>query len=149
MRPVPSPTILAVAVLGTLAVAAAAPAPADLTAAADRLEQALIATCCFHHTVAEHRSPESDAVRVDIRRRLAGGESEAAILAAYEQRYGERILAAPRLAGFGLLAWVTPWVVLAGAAGLVWRWLRRHRRERPAVAGQSGAVAAELARLDA
>jgi cytochrome c-type biogenesis protein CcmH len=151
------PLLLALAPFCHAGVAAAAPA-ADRVAAAARLEQALIAPCCFHQTVAEHRSPESDAVREDVRRRLEAGESEASILAFYEQRYGERILAAPHLSGFGLLAWLTPGVVLLGAAGLVWRWLRHHRRrEQPRAGGvpiapADGAVdarlAAELARLD-
>jgi cytochrome c-type biogenesis protein CcmH len=158
MRRVVSMTVLAAAVLCRIGSAAAAPATIDPAAAADRLEQALIAPCCFHQTVAEHRSSESDAVRVDIRRRLAAGESEAAILAAYEQRYGERILAAPHLAGFGLLAWLTPGVALAAAGGLVWRWLRRHRRQErpvgarpptPAGGDLDARLAAELARFDA
>lgn len=150
MRSVVPMPLLAVALFARLAAAA------DLDAAGHRLEQALIAPCCFHHTVAEHRSPESDAMRVEIRRRLAAGETEAALLAAYEQRYGERILAAPHLAGFGLLAWGTPWVALAAAAGLLWRWLCRHRPARPAAAAPAGPtaeldarLAAEFARLDA
>ena len=129
----------------------------DLAAAADRLEHALIAPCCFHQTVADHRSEASDAVRADIRRRLAAGEGEAAILADYERRYGERILAAPHASGFGLLAWFTPGVALLLAALLIGRWLRRHQRGGAAASAEPEAavddalrarLAAELARFD-
>ncbi len=156
-----------VGLLGSIAcllVACAAPAAAlsgpELDAAAGRLEHAVIAPCCFQQTVADHRSPQSDALRNDIRRRLRAGDSEAAILAAYEREYGERILAAPHTAGFGLLAWLTP-VVALGLAGLaVWRWLRRHEARPRAAAGPQPASSppvdpalaarldAELARLD-
>lgn len=147
-------------VLALLAGAGDGPAAAlaDLVAAQSRLEQSLMAPCCFHDTVAAHRSPASDAVREDIRQRLRSGESEAAILAAYEKQYGERILAAPHLAGFGLLAWLTPGAVLLVAGALVWRWLRRHqhRELQPDAAAlpappddeRQARLLAELARFD-
>lgn len=141
--------------IGLLLAGVGAAADDDLAAAAARLEQALIAPCCFHHTVAEHRSPESDAVRADLRRRLAAGEGEAAILADYERRYGERILAAPHASGFGLLAWITPGVALLAATILVAGWLRRHRRRDPVARppvpvddALAARLAAELARFD-
>ena len=144
------------ALVALLLFRAGAVAADDLAAAADRLEHALIAPCCFHQTVADHRSEASDAVRADIRRRLAAGEGEAAILADYERRYGERILAAPRPSGFGLLAWLTPGAGLLAAALLVWRWLRRHRRRdgvdapppAPVADALAARLAAELARFD-
>jgi cytochrome c-type biogenesis protein CcmH len=149
MRRMPPSTAVAAVALGLLVAAATAPPP-DLAAVAARLERALIAPCCFHHTVAEHRSPESDALRADLHRRLAAGESEAEILAAYERRYGERILAAPRVAGFGLLAWGTPFVALAASGAFVWRWLRRHRPPPAPAAGGAPAPSGELeARLAA
>jgi cytochrome c-type biogenesis protein CcmH len=51
----------------------------------------------------------------------------------YVDIYGEEILTAPEKKGFSLTAWVTPFVVLAGAGSGVFfvirRWVRRNRND--------------------
>ena len=64
-----------------------------------------------------------------IAEQLEQGASREAILASFVTRYGEKVLSAPTAAGFNLVAWITPFlVVLIGAVsiGLIARrWTKR------------------------
>lgn len=118
--------------------------------AARRVESQLIAPCCFSQTVDNHSSPLADEIKRDVIRRLRAGESEAAILAAYRGRYGDRILAAPPASGFNVLAYVMPPLFFAaGVATAAW-WLRRRLRQpRAHMPGPAAAVDPRLqARFD-
>ncbi len=57
-----------------------------------------------------------EPMKKEISERLARGESKEQILAAFTQRYGEKVLSAPTFRGFNWLAWVTPFaaVLIAG-----------------------------------
>lgn len=121
--------VAAVVLAGVAGRGAAVPeADAALEARARALEDQLIAPCCFAQTVRNHSSPVVEEIRQDLRRRLRAGESEATILEAYRQRYGERILATPLARGFNVLAWVAPpaFVLLAIAGGVLWLRRRAH-----------------------
>lgn len=84
---------------------------------------------CESQSVADSSTPTARAVRADIRRRVAAGESDERIRQAFIDRYGEAILLKPEGSGLGLLVWGLPVVVLVlGAAGLLVA-LRRWRRE--------------------
>jgi cytochrome c-type biogenesis protein CcmH len=50
-----------------------------------------------------------------VRERLTAGDSDAAVLAFVEARYGEFVLLRPRLAPHTLLLWLTPLLLLGGA----------------------------------
>ncbi|MCS6924548.1 MAG: cytochrome c-type biogenesis protein CcmH [Candidatus Binatia bacterium] len=94
--------------------------PAELEAAAKRIEARLVAPCCFAQTVANHYSDVAQHIRTEIRRRLAEGGSETQILADYVRVYGERILAEPLTQGFNLMAyWVPPLAFVAGLGGVL------------------------------
>ncbi len=111
--------------------AALAQAPLRLSpeqlATVQRLENTLIAPCCFTNTVAEHRSPLSDKVREEVRALVASGATETEILDAFVAKYGERILAAPTPHGFNLLAYLLPLIALSAGALVIVFTLRRHR----------------------
>jgi cytochrome c-type biogenesis protein CcmH len=84
---------------------------------------------CQGLSVADSNAPTSKAIRADIKRRIAAGESDARIRQVYVDDYGEDILLSPQSSGIGLIVWVLPVLVLAlGAAGL-WFGLARARRE--------------------
>ena len=69
------------------------------------------------------------AIRADIKRRIAQGQSDADIRQAYVDRYGEEILLQPQSSGISLLVWILPVVVLVvGALGIGFV-LARNRRE--------------------
>lgn len=71
--------------------------------------------------------------RSEIRTMLEQGRSEGEILAYFENRYGQRVLATPQRQGFSLILWVLPPLgVLIGIVALVVA-LRRMAPSRKAV----------------
>lgn len=84
---------------------------------------------CQGLSVADSNAPTSKAIRADIKRRIADGQSDEEIRQVYVDDYGEDILLSPQSSGIGLIVWVLPVLVLAlGAAG-IWFALARARRE--------------------
>jgi cytochrome c-type biogenesis protein CcmH len=120
------------AFLLTCAFVAALPAAPPLTAeqesTARRIEEQLMAPCCFGSTVATHHSPAADEIREHVRSRVAEGATEQQVLDEYLDRFGERILAQPVARGFNLLAYWMPVVGLLCGTGIVTLWLLRRRR---------------------
>jgi cytochrome c-type biogenesis protein CcmH len=84
--------------------------------------------------LADCSSSAAVTLRSEIWAALAAGIPEAEVRAEVERRFGERILAAPPWRGFGLVAWLAPYVGLVLAAGVVvvW-WWRQMRASAPAV----------------
>lgn len=86
---------------------------------------------CEALSVAESSTPTARAIRRDLQRRVAAGESDETIREAYVERYGESILLEPEGNGLGVVVWGLPIAVLiAGASGLVLasrRWRRAPR----------------------
>jgi cytochrome c-type biogenesis protein CcmH/NrfF len=99
----------------------------DLQTEALRIEGLLMAPCCWGGTVAEHSSPEALEIKEGVRSMLAEGKTEAQILSLYEAKYGERILARPKGAGFGILVWILPGLILTVGGIFTWVFLRRSR----------------------
>jgi cytochrome c-type biogenesis protein CcmH len=96
----------------------------------EAVEAGLMCYCgCSDLTVRVCTCGTAAAIRSEIADRLAKGESEAEVLAAFVARHGEKILSAPTREGFNLLAWIMPFaVLLVTAAALVVvirRWERR------------------------
>jgi len=79
-----------------------------------------------------------EPMKKEIAGRLAAGEDKETILAAFRQRYGEKVLSSPTFQGFNWLAWITPFAaVLAGTLGVslvIRRWTRTGSPGGPAVA---------------
>ena len=106
--------------------------PDDSPAAhAARLEHQLACPVCEGQSVADSNSSQSRAMRQDIPRRIAAGQSDADIRAFYVARYGEKVLETPSNSGLGILAWGIPAlaVILGGASIVVAvrRWSRAPR----------------------
>ena len=98
-------------------------------ARAQDLETQLKCPECQGLSVADSQAPTSRAIRSDIKRRIAAGQSDEQIRQAYIDKYGDSILLAPEDSGVSLLVWILPVVVLAlGATGIVFA-LRRNRDE--------------------
>jgi len=64
-------------------------------------------------------------VREDIAESLADGESTPTIIARYVEEYGEKVLSAPTMRGFNLLAWWGPYIALALGCGALFLAFRR------------------------
>lgn len=128
---------------------AAAPA-ADLDREARAIDELLVAPCCYSQQVSVHQSAAAEAVRRDVRARLAAGQRRDEIVAVYVAQYGKRILAEPPATGFDLTLYVLPVVLffatLAAVAGLV------RRMSRPVVVAggdDTGSLSSdERSRLD-
>jgi cytochrome c-type biogenesis protein CcmH len=92
------------------------------------LEQSIKCPVCRGQSVAESDSEASKAIRTEVERRIAAGESDGEIRAYFAQTLGDDILLRPPASGWGGLVWVLPiaGLVLAGAGiGLAfWRWRR-------------------------
>jgi len=89
-------------------------------ARAARLEQQLACPVCEGQSVADSNSPQSRAIRADIPRRIAAGQSDAEIRQYYVSRYTERILETPSNSGLGIIAWGLPALaVIVGALSIV------------------------------
>lgn len=97
----------------------------DLERKAQSIDKKLIAPCCWAKTIDQEQSREAIEMRDEVRVKLAQGQSEKEILNAFEQRFGERILAEPKAAGFNLTVWFFPLVVLGFGGFLLLRLLKR------------------------
>jgi cytochrome c-type biogenesis protein CcmH len=118
------------------------------SARAHSLETELKCPECQGLSVAESQAPTSRAIRADIKRRIARGQSDAQIRQAYIDDYGESILLSPQASGISLLVWILPVLVLAlGATGIVFA-LRRNRDEPHLHATDADERLVERARVD-
>jgi cytochrome c-type biogenesis protein CcmH len=82
------------------------------TARAERLEHQFACPVCEGQSVFDSNSPQSAAMRADIPRRIAAGQSDAEIRAAYVALYSEKVLETPSNSGLGIVAWGLPAVAL-------------------------------------
>jgi len=98
---------------------------------------------CEGLSVADSSTSSARAIRADLRRRLAAGETDEEVRGAYIDRYGESILLKPEGSGLGVLVWGLPVVVLVVGAGGLALALARWRREP-----QLHATAADEALVD-
>ena len=100
-------------------------------ARARRLEHQLACPVCEGESIADSNAPQSRAIRDDIPRRIAAGQSDAEIRAYYVSRYTERILETPSNSGLGIVAWGLPALaIILGSASIVIavrRWSRTPR----------------------
>lgn len=121
------PRLAAVLLAAGFAVAmvlAARTGPGSTTQRANHLDSQLRCPVCQGLSVADSHSSTSLAIAADVRRRVAAGQSDDEIRAAYVARYGQWILLDP--AGrAGAVAWALPIAGIAGAVTLVGVALRR------------------------
>jgi cytochrome c-type biogenesis protein CcmH len=83
---------------------------------------------CEGLSVADSSTSSGRAIRADLRRRIAAGQSDARIRQVYVDRYGESILLKPERSGLGVLVWGLPVVALVlGAGGLALAFARWRR----------------------
>lgn len=93
----------------------------------ERLENALLAPCCYQEVVATHASEAAKQMRAELAELVAAGWSDREILDHYKRRYGARVLAEPEGAQWWVMN-VVPMVMLAGGAALVVLLVRKWRR---------------------
>lgn len=102
---------------------------------------------CEGLSVADSSTSGARAIRSDVRRRLASGETEAQVRRAYVARYGESILLNPQGDGLGVLVWGLPVAVfVAAAGGLVFAFARGRRTPHLHATDADEALVAETRR---
>ncbi len=133
-----------------LALASPPEMPEQHKARALRIEEALLAPCCYKEPVSRHQSEIAVKMRLEIARWVAMGRTDQEILDAYARQYGAKVLADPRTQPTMWMRWV-PWLALIlGAAScvlLLRRWRTRGGAGRPTRSDQLDSVHA-LPELD-
>lgn len=124
--------------IAALAVALGLPfeAPAASTLGQREIEEALTCQCGCGLTVAACNHLECSfavPVRKSIAESLARGETAEQILERYKNEYGEKVLSSPVPEGFNILAWITPYLSIAAAGGLMVLFFRRRAHRAAAV----------------
>ena len=87
-----------------------------LEARARQISQELRCLVCQNQSIDDSNAELARDLRVLVRERLAAGDSDAAVLAFVEARYGEFVLLRPPFKPHTLLLWLTPVLLLAGTA---------------------------------
>jgi cytochrome c-type biogenesis protein CcmH/NrfF len=116
--------LLAAAAVLALLVALVAPPRAASAGPASRQEiaEALTCQCGCGLTVANCNHPNcsfSVPTRERIDAMLAQGMGRAEIIPYFRKQYGEKILSAPTMQGFNLLAWTMPFIALLAGGGII------------------------------
>jgi cytochrome c-type biogenesis protein CcmH/NrfF len=110
---------------GTFVFQAPADTPDERRRRVERIENAVLAPCCYKEPVSRHQSEIAVKMRVEIANWVAAGKSDREILDTYAGLYGAKVLIDPRTAPRWWVQWV-PWgALLIGCAGgiwLLWRW---------------------------
>jgi cytochrome c-type biogenesis protein CcmH len=117
-----------------------------LEARARSISQELRCLVCQNQSIDDSNAALAKDLRLIVRERLRAGDSDGAVLAFVEARYGEFVLLRPKLNAHTLLLWLAPLLLLAAtAAGVI-----RRTRANWATAAQAAAPplsAAEQQRL--
>ena len=104
------------ALIGLLSVsqtALAAPSDAELDKRAYQLYQQVLSPFCAGRSLNDCPSSKAHDLKLQMRQRLAAGDSEEVILADFLKEFGEKYRAVPEYSGFGLFAWWMPIAFLA------------------------------------
>lgn len=114
-----------------------------------RLEQRLMAPCCYSQTIADHMSEIAYQMRDEVTARVIAGQSDEEIISYYRRQYGDKILVVPDGAS-GVVAFAIPPIALLGALLLLTLLLKRwHRRGViPLEARASGSRASSAATIE-
>jgi cytochrome c-type biogenesis protein CcmH len=107
-----------------------AASPAGASERARKIEEMLVAPCCWSEAVAHHRSEVAAEIRAEIERMVAEGKSDREILDHFIARYGKRILIEPE-GRTRAVATAMPYVFLALGSVVTVAVIRRMLR-RPA-----------------
>lgn len=97
----------------------------DLVAREAALAEQLRCVVCQNQTVAESQAPIAKDMRKQIAQQLAQGQSDAQVVAFFEQRYGSFVRYAPPWKSSTWLLWCLPFVAVLGGFALMWRTLHR------------------------
>lgn len=118
-----------------------------LEARARAITQELRCVVCQNQSIDDSDAPLAKDMRVLVRDRVKGGESDDQVRAFLVQRYGNFVLLKPPLQLDTLVLWFSPFLFLAVGFALVWSYFRAMAHRAAQVAPLNAAEEEELKRL--
>src|SRR5262245_18049692 len=116
-----------------------------LEARARTISQELRCLVCQNQSIDDSNAALAKDLRLIVRERLSAGDSDGAVLAFVEARYGEFVLLRPKLNAHTLLLWLAPLLLLLTTGVAV---MRRTRRGSSCADALAPLSPAEQKRLD-
>lgn len=124
--------------IATLLIAGALTPTPDQARTIVKLEDKLMAPCCYSQTIRVHMSMEAEQMREEVTDMVLAGKSEQDIIKYYKAKYGETILVVPD-GKTGQIAYGVPIIVALSAFGLLTFGIGRALGRRPLRASTSQA----------
>jgi cytochrome c-type biogenesis protein CcmH len=118
-------------------------------ARARELSRELRCMVCQNQSIDDSEAPLARDLRLLVRERIAGGDSDAQVIDFLVARYGEFVLLKPRLERQTLLLWAVPPLVLIVGGLALWMQARRRGTQAGAQPPLTAEEKARLARLTA
>jgi len=127
--------ILGLALAGVFVCSAAAETGAEQKVRVQRIENAVLAPCCYAEPVSRHQSEVAVKMRIEIAKWVAEGRTDQEILDTYVMQYGSKVLVDPRT----IPGWWTPWIpwLIAILGVVLGFWILNRWRNKPLPAGLS------------
>jgi cytochrome c-type biogenesis protein CcmH len=124
-------SLLLIAVLLHFSIAAAQNQPIDpaMEKQAEIIFGNTLSPFCPGRLLRDCPSGEATLLKDKIRQRIVAGESPEEIQESIYAEYGDEVRAAPPSTGFGIFAWVTPFLFLLVGFAFTIVWLRSKRSE--------------------
>lgn len=89
------------------------------------LSRELRCMVCQNQSIDDSDAPLARDLRLLVRERIAGGDSDKQVIDFLVARYGEFVLLKPRFSPHTLLLWLLPPLALAGGGLALWHYSRR------------------------
>lgn len=99
----------------------------SLEARAVALGRTLRCVVCANQSIEDSEVEMAQTLRRFVRQRLGAGDTEDNIRSELIRSYGQFVSYEPATTGFGWLLWVSPWLVLVIAGGVIFLTQRRQR----------------------
>lgn len=101
----------------------AALSEADIDQRMQDISRAVLSPFCPGRMLSDCPSSSASELKLELRNRIASGESAEAIIESLYATYGDEVRATPRPSGVGIVAWIAPGVfLLVGGLSVAW-WL--------------------------
>ena len=80
---------------------------------------------CQNQSIADSNAGQAQAMRAEVRERIAAGESPDEVKAFFIERYGDWVSFSPPARADTMLLWAAPLLFLLMGVALMWRRIRR------------------------
>ncbi len=130
--------------IAALLIASALTPTQDQAKTIAKLEDRLMAPCCYSQTIRVHMSMEAQQMREEVTNMVLAGKSEQDIIKHYKAKYGETILVVPD-GTTGQIAFAVPVAVSLSAFGLLAFGINRALRKSPTIADKTRIIRTDSA----